>query len=219
MPLQCRPFKPINIPDRTWPDRQISASPRWLSSDLRDGNQSNVNPMNVEQKTRFFELVSGHDSSDRPLIDQQGCCMRRRGAYMPIVRFTDAFQPIPTFLPSQLVKCGFKEIEIAYPAASETDFSFVRMIVDKKMGVDEGIWIQVCHYPSLISPVIAQASSYGRRTQHIHRLISNLRHNIGSFASSRRSNQTNFRSRQRLSKSHLSHVQCNITMLPFRSLQ
>jgi 2-isopropylmalate synthase len=43
----------------------------------------------------------------------------------------------------QLVKCGFKEIEIAYPAASETDFSFVRMIVDKKMGVDEGVWIQV----------------------------------------------------------------------------
>lgn len=44
---------------------------------------------------------------------------------------------------SQLVKCGFKEIEIAYPAASDTDFSFVRMIVDKKMGVDEGVWIQV----------------------------------------------------------------------------
>lgn len=54
----CRPFKPINIPDRTWPDRQITATPRWLSSDLRDGNQALVNPMNVEQKTRFFELVS-----------------------------------------------------------------------------------------------------------------------------------------------------------------
>jgi hypothetical protein len=52
-----RPFKPINIPDRTWPDRQINAAPRWLSSDLRDGNQALVNPMNVEQKTKFFELV------------------------------------------------------------------------------------------------------------------------------------------------------------------
>lgn len=53
-----RPFRPIDIPDRTWPSRQITAAPRWLSSDLRDGNQSLVNPMTVEQKTRFFNLVS-----------------------------------------------------------------------------------------------------------------------------------------------------------------
>jgi hypothetical protein len=50
---------------------------------------------------------------------------------------------LPSWSDPQLVKCGFKEIEIAYPAASETDFSFVRMIVDKKMGVDEDVWVQV----------------------------------------------------------------------------
>jgi len=93
-----KPFKPIDIPDRTWPSRQITDAPRWLSSDLRDGNQALVNPMTVEQKTRFFNL---------------------------------------------LVKCGFKEIEVAYPAASDTDFSFVRMLVDKKMGEEEGVWLQV----------------------------------------------------------------------------
>lgn len=43
----------------------------------------------------------------------------------------------------QIVKCGFKEIEVAYPAASDTDFSFVRMLIDKKMGVEEGVWMQV----------------------------------------------------------------------------
>ena len=64
--LKCRPFTPIDIPDRTWPSRQITAAPRWLSSDLRDGNQSLVNPMTVEQKTRFFNLVSPVVSSIYP---------------------------------------------------------------------------------------------------------------------------------------------------------
>ncbi|KAL7007314.1 hypothetical protein EMMF5_003153 [Cystobasidiomycetes sp. EMM_F5] len=93
-----KPFKPVDIPDRTWPSRQITAAPRWLSSDLRDGNQALVNPMTVEQKTRFFNL---------------------------------------------LVKCGYKEIEVSYPAASDTDFNFTRMLIDRKLGVAEGVWLQV----------------------------------------------------------------------------
>ena len=89
----------------------MTKAPRWLETSLRDGNQSNVNPMTVEQKTRFFDL---------------------------------------------LVKAGFKEIEIACvwsllteqahcadPAASDTDFAFVRGIVESKRGEAEGVWLQV----------------------------------------------------------------------------
>ncbi len=52
-----RPFPPINLPDRTWPSRQITQAPRWLSTDLRDGNQALVDPMGAEKKMRFFDLL------------------------------------------------------------------------------------------------------------------------------------------------------------------
>jgi len=52
-----RPFPPINLPDRQWPSRVISAPPRWLSTDLRDGNQSIIDPMDAVKKNRFFELL------------------------------------------------------------------------------------------------------------------------------------------------------------------
>ncbi|MBY4676195.1 2-isopropylmalate synthase [Marinobacterium arenosum] len=52
-----RPFTPIRLTDRRWPDQQITAAPDWCSVDLRDGNQALVNPMNVAQKTRMFELL------------------------------------------------------------------------------------------------------------------------------------------------------------------
>lgn len=52
-----RPFPPINLKDRTWPDRQIMSAPRWLSTDLRDGNQALVDPMDSEKKTRFFDML------------------------------------------------------------------------------------------------------------------------------------------------------------------
>jgi 2-isopropylmalate synthase len=52
-----RPFPPINLPDRTWPNRQITQAPRWLSTDLRDGNQALVDPMGAEKKMRFFDLL------------------------------------------------------------------------------------------------------------------------------------------------------------------
>ena len=52
-----RPFPPINLPDRQWPSRVISAPPRWLSTDLRDGNQSIIDPMDAVKKNRFFDLL------------------------------------------------------------------------------------------------------------------------------------------------------------------
>jgi 2-isopropylmalate synthase len=52
-----RPFPTIDIPDRTWPSKVIDRAPRWLSTDLRDGNQSLIDPMDAEKKTRFFDLL------------------------------------------------------------------------------------------------------------------------------------------------------------------
>ena len=52
-----RPFAPIDLPDRRWPGRTITHAPRWLSTDMRDGNQALIDPMNEEKKTRFFDLL------------------------------------------------------------------------------------------------------------------------------------------------------------------
>ncbi|MBW8754372.1 MAG: 2-isopropylmalate synthase [Sphingomonadales bacterium] len=55
--VKYRPFQPINLPDRQWPTRTITRAPRWLSTDLRDGNQALIDPMGAEKKTRFFDLL------------------------------------------------------------------------------------------------------------------------------------------------------------------
>jgi 2-isopropylmalate synthase len=55
--VKYRPFPQINIPDRQWPSRTITRAPRWLSTDLRDGNQSLIDPMGAEKKSRFFDLL------------------------------------------------------------------------------------------------------------------------------------------------------------------
>jgi 2-isopropylmalate synthase len=52
-----RPFPQIHLPDRQWPGRTITAAPRWLSTDLRDGNQALIDPMDAEKKKRFFDLL------------------------------------------------------------------------------------------------------------------------------------------------------------------
>ncbi|MEM9502229.1 MAG: 2-isopropylmalate synthase [Pseudomonadota bacterium] len=52
-----RPFPQIDLPDRQWPSRTITAPPRWLSTDLRDGNQSIIDPMDGVKKRRFFDLL------------------------------------------------------------------------------------------------------------------------------------------------------------------
>ena len=79
------PFTPIDLPDRTWPSQTITEAPRWLSTDLRDGNQALIDPMTPARKRRMFDL---------------------------------------------LVKMGYKEIEIGFPSASETDFEFVRSLIE-----------------------------------------------------------------------------------------
>jgi 2-isopropylmalate synthase len=79
------PFVPIQMPKRTWPDREITQAPAWCSVDLRDGNQALVDPMNVEEKLRLFHL---------------------------------------------LVEIGLKEIEVGFPSASETEFAFIRTLIE-----------------------------------------------------------------------------------------
>ena len=54
-----RPFPQINLPDREWPSRTISVAPRWLSTDMRDGNQALIDPMDSEKKQRMFDLLVG----------------------------------------------------------------------------------------------------------------------------------------------------------------
>ncbi|MDF2074312.1 2-isopropylmalate synthase [Ectopseudomonas mendocina] len=80
-----RPFTQIQIPDRTWPDKIIDKAPIWLSTDLRDGNQSLIEPMDADKKMRFFKC---------------------------------------------LVAVGLKEIEVGFPSASQTDFDFVRELIE-----------------------------------------------------------------------------------------
>ncbi|MCD2325280.1 2-isopropylmalate synthase [Sphingomonas sp. IC-56] len=55
--VKYRPFPQIDLPDRQWPSRTITKAPRWLSTDMRDGNQALIDPMDSEKKTRFFELL------------------------------------------------------------------------------------------------------------------------------------------------------------------
>ncbi len=92
-----RPYRPLTLPDRTWPDRDMSRAPRWASVDLRDGNQALVDPMDPERKLRLFET---------------------------------------------LVAIGFKEIEVGFPSASQTDFDFQRQIIDEGR-IPDDVTIQV----------------------------------------------------------------------------
>lgn len=92
-----RPFPPVRLPDRQWPNRTITRAPRWCSVDLRDGNQALAVPMNVSQKLELFQA---------------------------------------------LVKCGFKEIEVGFPSASNTEFTFNRRLIEENRAPAE-VWLQV----------------------------------------------------------------------------
>src|SRR5581483_433838 len=87
MPIhRYAPFHAVDLPDRTWPSKTITRAPRWLSTDLRDGNQALIDPMDGHRKLKMFEL---------------------------------------------LVRMGYKEIEVGFPAASQTDFDFVRKLIEE----------------------------------------------------------------------------------------
>ncbi len=89
-----RPFGQIDLPDRQWPSRLIEKAPRWLSTDLRDGNQSIIDPMDGVKKARFFDL---------------------------------------------LVEIGVKEIEVGFPSAGATEFTFIKHLVQSGTVPDDVI--------------------------------------------------------------------------------
>jgi 2-isopropylmalate synthase len=95
--VKYRPFPPVQLSSRQWPNRVLTTAPRWCSVDLRDGNQALAIPMNVSQKLELFQA---------------------------------------------LVKCGFKEIEVGFPSASNTEFSFNRRLIEEQRA-PEDVWLQV----------------------------------------------------------------------------
>ncbi|ESQ93179.1 2-isopropylmalate synthase [Asticcacaulis benevestitus] len=93
-----RPFSlGVNMSDRTWPDKVTTKAPRWLSTDLRDGNQALADPMDVDKKLMFFKL---------------------------------------------LLSVGLKEIEVGFPSASQTEFDFVRKLIEENL-IPDDVTIQV----------------------------------------------------------------------------
>src|SRR5262245_38899165 len=92
-----RPFGPVSLTDRRWPDAVLTRAPLWCSVDLRDGNQALIEPMDSDRKLRLFNT---------------------------------------------LVRIGFKEIEVGFPSASQTEFDFVRLLIERDL-VPDDVAIQV----------------------------------------------------------------------------
>ncbi len=92
-----RPFPPVALPNRQWPNRVLTRAPIWCSVDLRDGNQALAVPMNVSQKLELFDA---------------------------------------------LVRCGFKEIEVGFPSASNTEFEFNRRLIEENR-IPDDVTVQV----------------------------------------------------------------------------
>ncbi len=92
-----RPFPAVPLSDRSWPDKTIDHAPIWCSVDLRDGNQALPQPMSIEEKLEFFDL---------------------------------------------LVRVGFKQIEVGFPSAADTEFNFLRRLIEEKR-IPDDVTIQV----------------------------------------------------------------------------
>ena len=91
------PYVPLDLRDRTWPDKRLERAPMWCAVDLRDGNQALIDPMDPSRKLKMF---------------------------------------------TTLVAMGYKEIEVGFPSASQTDFDFVRQLIEDDL-VPEDVTIQV----------------------------------------------------------------------------
>ncbi|HLH58590.1 MAG TPA: 2-isopropylmalate synthase, partial [Streptosporangiaceae bacterium] len=125
--MPCRrytPFKPVDLPDRTWPGRSITKAPRWLTTDLRDGNQALIDPMSPARKRNMFDL---------------------------------------------LVRMGYKEIEVGFPSASQTEFDFVRELIDGgHIPDDVQISVLVQARDDLIARTIESLRGAPRATVHLY---------------------------------------------------
>jgi 2-isopropylmalate synthase len=119
-----RPFEAVTLPDRGWPEKRITEAPRWLSTDLRDGNQALIDPMSPARKRAMFDL---------------------------------------------LVKMGYKEIEIGFPASGETDFAFVRSIIEEG-AIPEDVTVSVLTQAreELIERTVEALRGAPRATVHLY---------------------------------------------------
>jgi 2-isopropylmalate synthase len=119
-----RPYETVDLPDRTWPDRVLDVAPIWCSTDLRDGNQALVNPMDSGRKRRFFDL---------------------------------------------LLALGVPQIEVGFPAASKTDFDFVRLLIEDEL-VPDGTTIAVLTQarPELIERSFEAIAGAKRAIVHLY---------------------------------------------------
>jgi len=118
------PYEAVDIPDRTWPDNRITAAPRWLSTDLRDGNQALIDPMSPVRKREMFDL---------------------------------------------LVRMGYKEIEVGFPSSGQTDFDFVRSIIEEG-AIPEDVTISVLTQAreELIERTVESLRGAHRATVHLY---------------------------------------------------
>lgn len=122
-----RPFPAVRLTGRKWPGRTINQAPIWMSTDLRDGNQSLIESMNAAQKLEFFEM---------------------------------------------LVAIGFKEIEVGFPSASQTDFDFVRKLIDEhRIPDDVTIEVFVPARAELIARTFDSLEGAPRAIVHLYNAI------------------------------------------------
>ena len=115
---------PVDLRDRQWPSKRITHAPRWMSTDLRDGNQALIEPMDPARKRKMFDL---------------------------------------------LVRMGYKEIEIGFPSASQTDFDFVRSLLeDDALPEDVTISVLTQSRPELIERTVESLIGFPRATVHLY---------------------------------------------------
>ncbi|MBD3667434.1 MAG: 2-isopropylmalate synthase, partial [Kangiella sp.] len=129
-----RPYEPMKLTDRTWPDVVIRKAPVWCSVDLRDGNQALIDPMSVEEKKRLFQT---------------------------------------------LCEIGFKEIEVGFPAASQTDFDFVRALIEEdRIPADVTIQVLTQSREELIQETFRALKGARRAIVHLYNSTSELQRRV-----------------------------------------
>jgi 2-isopropylmalate synthase len=129
-----RPYPTVALSDRTWPDRVIGRAPIWCSTDLRDGNQALVKPMDAARKQRMFDL---------------------------------------------LVQLGVKEIEVGFPSASQTDFEFVRKLIEEDLiPADTTIAVLTQARPELIERTFEALENAPRAIVHLYNSTSTTQRRV-----------------------------------------
>jgi 2-isopropylmalate synthase len=127
-------FPAVDLPNRQWPSRTITHAPRWLSTDLRDGNQALIDPMNTARKLAMFDLV---------------------------------------------VRMGYKEIEVGFPAASQTDFDFVReLITSDRVPDDVTISVLTQARDELIERTVQSLVGAHKATVHMYNAAAPVFRNV-----------------------------------------